>query len=143
MLRTTMAAIAAAVLLIAPASAAPSAGDPVLGRWLTQSRKAHVEIAPCGASVCGTIVWLADEKDGHILKDANNKDPAKRGARVLGSRMMWDFKPAAHGWTNGRIYNAEDGATYRSVLKPQGDGTLIVDGCVGPICRSQKWTRVP
>lgn len=142
MLRTMMVAITLIALLPLQALAAPAATDPVLGRWLTQSRKAHIEIKPCGQTVCGAVVWLADETDGRVILDTRNKDAAKRGARLVGAPMLWDFKPAPHGWVNGRIYNAEDGGTYRAALKPQPNGTLLVDGCVGPICRTQTWTRV-
>lgn len=142
MLRTLMAAIALVALLPLQAMATPAANDPVLGRWLTQTKAAHIEIKPCGVTVCGTVVWLADEKDGRVILDTRNKDPGKRGTRIVGAPMLWDFKPAQHGWTNGRIYNAEDGGTYRATLKPQQNGTLVVEGCVGPLCRAQTWTRI-
>ncbi len=61
--------------------------------------------------------------------------------------MLWDFKPAEGergAWDGGRIYNPEDGETYRSTMTLDGNGTLRVRGYVGaPIFgRSQTWTRV-
>jgi len=139
MLRTMLVALTFAGAALS-ASASPTT-DPTHGVWLTQSRKAKIEIAPCGASICGTVVWLADEKDGYIIRDARNQDPSKRTSRLLGSQMMFGFKPAKSGWTGGRIYNAEDGGTYRSEVAALANGTLSIKGCVGPICRTQIWTR--
>jgi uncharacterized protein (DUF2147 family) len=134
--------LAFALALAAQPIAAHASPEKAYGRWLTQSGKAKIEIAPCGASACGTVVWLADEKDGAPpLLDARNKDSSKRGEKLIGSRMAWGFKPAPSGWTGGQIYNAEDGGTYRGELLPQADGTMKVKGCFGPVCRTQTWTR--
>jgi uncharacterized protein (DUF2147 family) len=130
-------------VLAAPNAAHASPVDQAYGRWLTQSGKAKIEVAPCGASACGTVVWLADQKEGAApLLDTRNKDATKRGEKLLGSRMAWGFKPDRTGWVGGHLYNAEDGGAYRGDLLPQPDGTMKVKGCFGPVCRTQTWTRV-
>ena len=45
-------------------------------------------------------------------------------------------------WRDGKIYNPENGKTYRSVLKPAGPDTLKVSGCVFIFCETQTWKRV-
>ena len=35
-----------------------SANDKILGKWLTEGGKSHVELSKCGDAVCGKIVWL-------------------------------------------------------------------------------------
>lgn len=140
-MRRYLAAAALAAFALAPASASASL-DKVLGVWLVASQSGHVEVSRCGASVCGKIVWLKDEKPGETILDQNNKNPAERSRPIRGAPMLWDFKPGKTGWVNGRIYNAEDGNSYRAELLPQPDGTLKVKGCVGPICQTQTWRRV-
>ena len=38
----------------------PAMADEAKGVWLRQEGAARVKIATCGASLCGTIVWLKD-----------------------------------------------------------------------------------
>ncbi|MCY3672067.1 MAG: DUF2147 domain-containing protein, partial [Alphaproteobacteria bacterium] len=45
-------------------------------------------------------------------------------------------------WKGGRIYNPENGKTYRSNLRLKGADTLRVSGCVFIFCETQIWTRV-
>lgn len=125
--------VAFVVLLLAVVAPASADGpDAVIGTWLTQSMAAKVQISRCGESVCGRVVWLRDQKPGETVSDRNNKDPALRSRPVMGMVLLSGFERSANGWRNGRIYNAEDGSTYRSELIPQPDGTLRVKGCVGP-----------
>jgi len=135
--------IAAIALTMASgaAAAAPAPTDATLGVWLTQTKKGKVEIAPCGASICGKVIWVESERDGVAILDSKNQDPARRNDRIVGSTMLSGFRRSEAGWVGGRIYNAEDGGTYGSELRPQPDGTLKVKGCFGPICRTQIWTR--
>jgi uncharacterized protein (DUF2147 family) len=132
---------AAALLLLAalsfttPAHAAPA---DAFGRWVTQSGNGHVDIAPCGQSACGTIVW----GQGGPSTDTKNPNPALRSRPLIGVRILEGFRQAPNGWVNGRLYDPESGNSYRGEILPQTDGTLKVKGCVGPICRAQIWRRV-
>ena len=132
----------AAVLAGAPIAAAAQS---VAGDWVSPSGDARVRIAPCGPSMCGTIVWLKEATDpatGALLTDVNNPDKALRGRTLVGMRFLEGFRPTADGgWTDGRIYDAETGHTYRSKLSVRADGKLRLEGCLGPLCRSQYWSR--
>jgi len=44
-------------------------------------------------------------------------------------------------YSSGKIWAPDVDKTYRSKMALNGN-TLKVSGCVGPICRSQNWTRV-
>ncbi len=126
----------ALILAVTPALAAPA---PVTGRWLTTEGKAIVEIAPCGAQLCGRIAKVLKPRPGGPAIDSNNPDPAKRRQPIEGLSILTGFTAKDDRWA-GRIYDPESGRTYRSELVAQG-GTLKVKGCFGPFCRTQEWTR--
>jgi hypothetical protein len=51
-------------------------------------------------------------------------------------------KPGTDAW-EGQVYNAKDGQTYSSTIKPVGNDQLEIQGCVlGFLCGGETWTRV-
>lgn len=126
----------AAVLVAGAAQAAPA---PVTGRWLTEERDAMVEVAPCGAQLCGRIVRILRPSADRPAVDRNNPDPALRDRPIQGLTILSGFT-ADRDRFKGRIYDPRSGKTYRSELAREG-GTLKVKGCFGPFCRTQTWTR--
>ena len=48
------------------------------------------------------------------------------------------FQP--YGAWRGRVYNPEDGGTYRTEVRPRAGGALEVKGCVAFICRTRVWS---
>ncbi|WP_374572852.1 DUF2147 domain-containing protein [Phenylobacterium sp.] len=126
------------------AAGAAHAADPAQGVWLTPDGAAKVKVAPCAASLCGTVVWLKAplDKAGKPLTDQANPDPALRSRPIVGLVMISDFKAATAGrWTGGKIYDPKTGRTYASKLSANPDGTLKVEGCVSVACKAQTWTR--
>jgi len=114
------------------------------GEWITPDKAAKIRIAPCGDSLCGTVVWLKNRNDpatGRPQMDVRNPDPALRGRPVVGLRLLTGFKSAgASRWAGGRIYDPKSGKTYDSKLSLAPDGVLKVQGCVGVFCVTQAWT---
>ena len=137
-----------------PASAqAPS----VMGTWLTASKVAQVQLAPCAdparGPVCGTVVKLIDPKDDsgnpiapEDVVDRRNPDPAQRSRKILGMVLLYDFTKTAdpNSFESGTIYSGENGKTYKANLGLQADGTLRLRGYVGVpmLGETQIWTRV-
>ena len=117
-----------------PAQAAES----VLGRWITQNRKAMIEVAPCGRYVCGKIVKLLPAADPGIYHDIRNSDPKLRTRPLLGLPIFIDFHDDGDSW-KGQIYDPQYGNTYRSVISRNPDGTLKVKGCLLFLCKTQTW----
>jgi uncharacterized protein (DUF2147 family) len=123
------------------ASAALQAAAPISGRWMTQDRDAIIEIAPCGATVCGRIArFLVTPPEGAGQKDVNNPNKALRTRTILGMNILTNFKADGDKW-RGKIYDPKSGKTYRSFVYKGVSGNLIVKGCVGPFCKSQTWTK--
>ncbi|WP_326525194.1 DUF2147 domain-containing protein [Sphingomonas sp.] len=128
-----------AAALLAAAGAAAATPAPVTGRWLTAEGKAIVEIAPCGAQLCGQISRVLKPRPGGPVVDANNPDPAMRTRPIEGLSILTGFTAKDDRWA-GHIYDPESGRTYRSELAATG-ATLKVKGCFGPFCRTQVWQR--
>lgn len=121
-------AVLAAALISSAAAAAPA---PVTGRWLTPERDAMVEVAPCGAQLCGRIVRILRPNPNRPAVDRNNPDPAQRTRPIQGLTILSGFTPGGDRW-KGRIYDPRSGRTYRSELTREG-GTLKVKGLLWPV----------
>lgn len=131
-----IAALLAAVLLPAKADAAT---DAVYGYWLAENRRAIIEIAPCGAELCGRMVWLSEPVD-----EAGEPKRDVRGEPLCGIPLVGGFRSsAADRWDDGKIYNPRDGKRYDARLTLLASDRLEVRGYVGlPLFgQSQVWTR--
>jgi uncharacterized protein (DUF2147 family) len=125
MISRNLTRLAAAVAMIGSTSGVALAAD-ASGVWLRDNGASRVKIAPCGAALCGKVVWLKDEGG-----------PAK-----IGQRVFFDMKPHGEGHWSGKAFNPQDGKTYSGTLSLSGD-TLTTSGCVlGVLCRSVNWSRV-
>lgn len=146
-----------AALLSTVASAASAQTPSVMGKWLTASGVAEVQIGPCADAVsgplCGFIVGLINPKgpDGVVVApdaatDYRNPNPALRSRKVIGMPLIWGFKKTAdaNAFEDGQIYNGEDGKIYNANISLQPDGKLRLRGYVGsPMFGStQIWTRI-
>ncbi len=127
---------ALAAALLASLSLPASAQD-ANGTWLTASGETRVRIAPCGGSICGTIVWVKNP-----AKDEQNPNAALKARNVVGINMI-QMKTAGDKKWSGTLYNYTDGKTYSGSMTMNGANSLSLSGCVaGIFCRSQTWTRV-
>ncbi|MDE2068968.1 MAG: DUF2147 domain-containing protein [Bradyrhizobium sp.] len=132
--------LASALVTVFATSLTPAfAADPT-GDWRVQDGVADIRVAECNGSMWGVVVW---EKvpGGH---DKNNPDVSKQNRPTLGMPVLLDMKktPGVDQW-EGQVYNAKDGQTYSSKIKPIGSDQLEIQGCVlGFLCGGETWTRV-
>jgi uncharacterized protein (DUF2147 family) len=129
--------LASALLTSAPAPAL--AADPT-GDWKVADGVANIRVAQCNGSMWGVVAW--EKVPGG--KDTNNPDPAKQTRATIGMPILIDMKkkPGVDAW-EGQVYNAKDGQTYSSTIKPIGNDQLEIQGCVlGFLCGGETWTRV-
>ncbi len=112
------------------------AADPVEGIWQTKADDngnfGFVQIAPCGAKLCGVLIKAFDGK-GAEMKSPN-----------IGKRIVWDMVPQGDGaYGDGQVWAPDRDKTYASKMALSGK-TLAVSGCVlgGLFCRSSEWVRV-
>lgn len=141
-MRRSIAAIGV-LLLPLSAQAAPDVG----GLWLTGDGDAAVSVQPCGAELCGTLVWLREPADaaGQPLRDTKNPDRTKRSKPLCGLAIFGGATASGASWENGWIYDPEEGRQYSLSLEGGADGTLAVTGFIGlkALGRTEVWHRAP
>lgn len=132
---------AAAATYATPTLATPA--DQAIGRWATPSKHGVVEIAPCGASICGRLLESDHIRANPAFADSNNKNPALRNRPLKGLTILQGFTRSNDGWEGGSIYNPEDGGTYKATITIADADTLKLKGCiVWPLCKTQTWKRL-
>ncbi|RJY09216.1 DUF2147 domain-containing protein [Aurantiacibacter aquimixticola] len=134
MIRSLIAA--AATLALAPVAA--PAQQSIDGVYLDQGGYVEITVGPCGNSRCGEITRIVRNKPGESNRDRHNDDPNLRSRPILGINVLSGLRWDDGAW-RGRVYNPEDGNTYRAVVRPGSGGTLRVEGCVTIICREVRW----
>lgn len=122
-----MLAAAACIAACASSSARAAASD-IFGTWLRDDGNARVRVAPCGAAICATNLWI--------------RDPKKQGEKV-GDRLEFNIRQAAEGW-RGQAYDPQRKLTFSATLSAEGDA-MTTKGCMvaGLICRTTTWQRLP
>lgn len=111
----------------------------VLGRWLTDDGAGVVDLAPCGAALCGRLVAVLDPQAP--ARDINNPDPRLRGRPLVGIAVLTGLVRDRFGWSGGRAYDPKAGRSYRARIRSAADGGLEVTGCLFLICRTRHWSR--
>ena len=121
----------------------------VLGTWLADEGKSHVQIYMCGDKLCGKVTWLKEPLDpaGKPQTDVHNSDASLRTRPIMGLDILKGFVQDDSGpgqWEDGTIYDPDDGKTYQCTLALQDPNTLRVHGYVGIAMfgKTQLWTRV-
>jgi uncharacterized protein (DUF2147 family) len=120
---------------IVPALAADPTGD-----WKVADGVANIRVAECNGSMWGVVAW--EQEPGG--RDKNNPDVSKQNRPTLGMPILLDMKkkPGVDQW-EGQVYNAKDGQSYSSTIKPIDRDHLEIQGCVlGFLCGGETWTRV-
>lgn len=122
----------AAVAALGLAGAAQAA-DPAEGTWQTQvddGAYAYVEMAPCGAAICGKIARTFNDTGEYKSKNA-------------GKTLVIDMAPQGGGKYTGKVWRPSNDKIYTGKMTVSGNA-LNLSGCVagGLICSKQTWKRV-
>lgn len=128
-------------LVALKANAQPPLAD-LAGAWRTQTHRALVTISACeNGAPCGALVWVDPELTNGATTDMRNPDRRMRNRPLVGLRILWGFKSEATEWASGYVYNPDTGQTFSASLRLLSEDTLLVTGCFGPLCRSERWIR--
>ena len=125
--------ILSAVTMLALAT--PALADPIYGTWETipddNGNFGHIQVAACGAKICGTLTKTFDDS-GAEINSPNN-----------GRNIIWDMEAKGDGkYGGGKVWAPDRDRTYNSRLELSGN-SLKVSGCVLGICRDGgTWSRV-
>lgn len=109
----------------------------IMGKWITESGDAQVEIYESNGKVNGKIVWL---EKGPDTKDVHNPDAKLRSRKLMGVHILSGLTKKKDRWEGGRIYNPKNGKDYKCAIWPEGD-KLKVRGYIGFMYETQTWKR--
>jgi uncharacterized protein (DUF2147 family) len=99
-----------AVLAWTVASAGILCAAPVDGTWLVSDRMA-ITLFACETSVCGRVAWV--------------RNPTLRTPDICGRIVVWGLIPDGPSkWTNGWVFDPEDGHTYHLSAWHQSDDLI-------------------
>lgn len=128
-MRTTMLTLTAGGIAALAASfgagAAFAAPDMINGVWMRDDGNARVRIAPCGADICATNLWIKDTSQGE----------------EVGDKLVMTLKPEGDKLT-GTAFDAKRDRKM-SMTITVGENSLDTRGCIlaNMLCRSVGWTR--
>ena len=128
--------------------------DAIAGVWLVADGSGRIEIARCGETYCGRIVWLKEPyyppgdkggMEGKPLLDRENPIKELRSRPQLGLKIMEGYTFRGNNlWDDGTIYNTENGSSYRSRLSLKAPDRLELRAFLGIAIfgGSTVWKRV-
>jgi uncharacterized protein (DUF2147 family) len=122
--------------------------DRLLGVWEPSNGRARVKIEKIGTKYFGKIVWLKEPVDAETGKpklDKNNSDATLRTVPLKGYRMLKDFiYKGDDEWSEGTIYDPQNGSTYSCTIKMKDANTLDIRGYIGisTFGRTDVWKRL-
>ncbi len=133
------------IALLFKSMLAQNNADKILGIWYTDKKKAKVEVYKQDNKYFGKIISLKDPLDPDTKKpktDKHNADVKKRNNSLVGLILVRDFVYDDGEWTDGKIYDPENGKEYSCYMVFEGD-KLKVRGYIGfsLIGRTTYWTR--
>ena len=129
-MKKIMTAFVGAVVMSVSAAAA----DPLHGVWQTakddNGNFGFIQVAPCGAQICGTLVRSFDSA-GTEISSPND-----------GRQIISETVANGDGSYSGKVYSPDRDKTYTSKLVLNGNH-LAVSGCVLGICRNGgTWVKI-
>lgn len=122
--------------LVLVSSASALAREPIEGVWKNRPNTLLVKIAPCGASLCGTVIGAAEDAKESVRKEGTGT--------LIGTRVLTELRKAPDGSYRGVVYNPNLNIHASGTVTLVSPTVLLVKGCVlaGLICRQQHWNRV-
>ena len=122
--------------------------DQLIGVWEPSNKKVKVKIDKIAGKYYGKIVWLSEPIDPETKKpktDKNNPDESLREVPLKGYRMLKDFVYSGDNeWSEGTIYDPQNGTTYSCIIKLKDENTLDIRGYIGvkTFGRTDVWKRL-
>lgn len=126
-----MPALVIAAALVMQAAQNPSTNG-IEGRWRSPGGNSIIEIAPCGGSECGTLVWATDQA---------KKDSAKTTSQLVGTQLLTDLQQDKKGWS-GKLFIPDRNMRVTAKIELKSAAQLKVSGCAAgkALCKAAVWT---
>ncbi len=134
-------------LIIAASDVFAQNREALVGKWLTASGDAQIQIYQVSGKFSGKIVWLKKPNDSTGKPETDDKNPDSSIAKrpILGLEMLKGFTYSDEGvWEGGSIYDPKTGKTYSCKISMVDNNKIYVRGFVGIslLGRTETWSRV-
>lgn len=118
--------------MISVSSVVKAQADKIEGIWLTDKKDAKIQIYKGkDGKFYGKIVWLKDGfKDGKPKVDENNPKENLQKHPLIGLVILKGFEKDEEKYSDGTIYDPENGKTYDCKMNYKGK-TLSIRGYIG------------
>jgi uncharacterized protein (DUF2147 family) len=124
-------ALMAIFVTAAPASA--TARGNLEGHW--KNGKMEISIAPCGRSLCGTVVKASPRQ--------RERAQSGSGTALIGARVISDIRPAGPQTYRANVYLADRDMNASGTIREINQDRLELRGCVlAVICKTTHWDRI-
>lgn len=137
-LATAIAALSVAVLTVGTAASASAGALPLTsdGTWRNPKNSVHIQLRPCGAEICGYVVYASDKAEADARQGGSGK--------LVGQQLLRGFKVDDKGVGHGKVFVPDMNATFSGSAELIDARTLRAKGCLlgNLLCKSQLWTRV-
>src|SRR3569833_133580 len=137
--------VSLAMMTVAPLPGKAQDANAVTGIWLTEKGDARIRVTTCGAGICGKVVSLREPIDpdtGKPATDEKNPNPALAKRPIIGLNLYTDMRATGPARWAGRIYNADDGQFFASLVMLQSRTRLRVEGCFCSLFGCDTWSMV-
>jgi uncharacterized protein (DUF2147 family) len=134
----------AQVLLLGFNTTAKAQADKIEGFWYNDKKDAKIQIYKSSdGKFYGKIVWLKEPAvNGKPKLDEKNSNKAMRTHPIVGLVILKNLEKSDDAYSEGTIYDPENGKTYDCKLSNKGK-TLSIRGYIGfsLIGRTTVWER--
>ena len=116
--------------------------DTIEGYWLSSS--SIIEVKVCDEFICAEIshVFVSEGTDPLTVLDENNSSKELQNRPLVGVNLFEGFKKELISnkvLKGGKIYNPNDGNSYKAKLTLLKNNNLQVQGCVLFVCDGEEW----
>ena len=119
-----------------------ASADTIEGYWLSSG--SIIEVKTCDEFICAEIshVFVSDGTDPLTVFDENNSNKELQNRPLVGVNLFEGFKKELISnkvLKGGKIYNPNDGKSYKAKLTLLKNNNLEVQGCVLFVCDGEEW----
>lgn len=133
-------------LLCSLAINAQSAADKIIGNYYAESngKGSKIKIFKYQDGYRAQVYWIKEPKnpDGSMKLDTKNPDKAKAKLPISQTVIIDKVVYKDGKWTEGKVYNPEDGKRWTVTIKFKDDNTLAVRGSFLGIGKTVYWPRI-
>jgi uncharacterized protein (DUF2147 family) len=130
-----MRTILATTMLLALTAAQDAPQASIEGRWKSPGGNSIIEIAPCGADMCGTVAWASASA---------KKASAKATDQLVGTQLLTGLQQDGNGRWHGKLFIPDKNMRVTAKIQLVSAQQLKVSGCAAgrALCKSALWSRL-